>query len=108
MTASPCRSTNFKEANNMLKDQLAGTKFGVVQSRQHKTAKQLFELGRKCFMLMIEPQNVPFRTEREKREFDRGYYKTKITFIQTNPLVPAFFRDADAPRTKRVFRPRAA
>jgi hypothetical protein len=89
----------------MLKEKLAGVTFGV--QRPHKTAKQLFELGRKCFMLMIEPQNVPFKTERERREFDRGYYKTKIQFIQTNPLIPEIFREVDRIRPKKFFKPRA-
>jgi hypothetical protein len=74
----------------------------------HKTAKQLFEQGRKCFMMMIEPQNVKFKTERERREFERGYYKTKIKWIETNPLIPESLREPDRPRAKKVFRPREA
>jgi hypothetical protein len=89
----------------ILKD-LVGTKFRA-QQRPNKTAKQLFNIGRLAFLMMIDVNNVPVRNERERREVDRGYFKSKIKWIETNPLIPELFREVDRPRPKKVFKPRA-
>lgn len=55
------------------------------------------ELGRKVFMLMgIDPRDVPLTTDWERKQLERGFYRTKIAWRNSkNPLIPECMRDVD-------------
>lgn len=51
--------------------------------RDHTDA-ELRELGRKCFMMMIDPSDVSLKTVRERALFDKGYGDMKQKFWANN------------------------
>jgi hypothetical protein len=63
--------------------------------QQRRSHRALFELARKVFMLMIDPETTPVAPN-ERRNFDINYHRTKMLWLKTNPLVPKSMREPDA------------
>jgi hypothetical protein len=70
-----------------------------------RTDKEIVETGRKAFNMMIELENIPYASERERILLEKGWRRAKERFNAANR--PPERRDyATTTRTLRVIRTR--